>query len=120
MVFSKSNVPPPMIDQGLVSSIEKNTRAQRLSDLWKKPHLGRITCSIFGDVLQSRDKPTFLIQQILYGSNLYKYSKLPLAVQWGVDHEMDAKEVYQQIRKAIQWKLMYKSPVLLYVQHILF
>uniref|UniRef100_A0A8W8LEU1 SWIM-type domain-containing protein n=1 Tax=Magallana gigas TaxID=29159 RepID=A0A8W8LEU1_MAGGI len=102
MVFSKSNVPPPMIDQELVSYIEKHTRAQRLSDLWKKLHLGRITSSIFGDVLQSGDKPTSLIQQILYGSNLDKYSKLPLAVQWGVDHEMDAKEDYLQIRRAIQ------------------
>uniref|UniRef100_A0A8W8NR40 YqaJ viral recombinase domain-containing protein n=1 Tax=Magallana gigas TaxID=29159 RepID=A0A8W8NR40_MAGGI len=102
MVFSDGNLPPPMIDQELVSYIEKHTRAQILSDLWKKLHLGRITSSIIGDVLQSGDKPTSLIQQILYGSNLDKYSKLPLAVQWGVDHEMDAKEVYLQIRRAIQ------------------
>uniref|UniRef100_A0A8W8MQR4 Uncharacterized protein n=1 Tax=Magallana gigas TaxID=29159 RepID=A0A8W8MQR4_MAGGI len=60
-----------MIDQ-LLSYIEKHTRAPRLSDLWKRLHLGRITCSIFGDVLRSGDKPTSLIQQILYGSNLEK------------------------------------------------
>ncbi|XP_062579262.1 uncharacterized protein LOC134241208 [Saccostrea cucullata] len=102
MVFSENNVPPPMIDQDLVNYIEEHTRAQRLSDLWKKLHLGRITSSIFGDVLQSGDKPTSLIQQILYGSNLNKYSRLPLAVQWGIDHEMDAKEDYLQIKRAIQ------------------
>lgn len=71
-IFCNLSVPPPMIDQELVSYIEKHTRAQRLSDLWKKLHLGRITSSIFGDVLQSGDKPTSLIQQILYGSNLDK------------------------------------------------
>ncbi|XP_078339029.1 uncharacterized protein LOC111113595 [Crassostrea virginica] len=88
MVFSENNVPPPMIDQDLVRYIEEQTRPQRDSDLWKKLHLGRITSSIFGDVIQAGEKPTSLLQQILYGSNLDKYSKLPLAVQWGIDHEM--------------------------------
>ena len=32
----------------------------------------------------------------------FRYSKLPLAVQWGIDHEMEAKEDYLQIRRAIQ------------------
>ena len=62
-----------MIDQDLVRYIEEQTRPQRDSDLWKKLHLGRITSSIFGDVIQAGEKPTSLLQQILYGSNLDKY-----------------------------------------------
>ena len=61
-----------MINQDLVRYIEEQTGPQRLSYLWKKLHLRRITSSNLGDVIQAGEKPTSLLQQILYGSNLDK------------------------------------------------
>ena len=60
---------PPTIEEDLVLYIEEQTREQRMSRLWKALHYGRITSSMFGDVLQSGDKPASLINHILHGSN---------------------------------------------------
>ncbi|ESO95360.1 hypothetical protein LOTGIDRAFT_160492 [Lottia gigantea] len=64
-------------------------------------HIGRVTSSLFGDVMSSGPSPTSLIKQIVEGSNLEKYTNLPAAVQWGIDKEGQAREQYKKIKKAI-------------------
>lgn len=63
------------IDQDLSAYIEEQTRGQRESTLWKDLHKGRITSSLFGDVLHAGPNPASLIQRIFTGSNLDKYVK---------------------------------------------
>lgn len=72
-LFSILTVPPPLIEEELVKFIEEKTREQRDCEMWRALHIGRITSSMFGDVLIARDPPPkSLINQILYGSNLDK------------------------------------------------
>ena len=66
-------VPPPSIDMDLVRFIEEYTREQRKCEMWKELHVGRITSSIFGDVLSAGHSPKSLIRQIVEGSNLERY-----------------------------------------------
>ena len=61
------------IDEEFSAYIEEQTRDQRNNQLWKDLHRGRITSSIFGDVLKSGDIPTSLINRIINGSSLDRY-----------------------------------------------
>nr|XP_022300882.1 uncharacterized protein LOC111109087 [Crassostrea virginica] len=118
MVFSTENTPPPTIEEDLVRYIEEQTREQRMSRLWKALHYGRITSSMFGDVLQSGDNPASLLNQILHGSNLDKYSTLPPAVQWGLDHESSAKADYLGIKKSLdETTQVFETGLTLYPTH---
>lgn len=70
---SLPTVPPPLIQEELVKFIEETTREQGDCEMWRALHIGRITSSMFGDVLIARDPAAkFIINQILYGSNLDK------------------------------------------------
>lgn len=66
-------VPPPSIDMDLVMFIEKYTQEQRKCEMWKQLHIGRITSSLFGDVLSAGNNSNSLIRQIVEGSNLERY-----------------------------------------------
>ena len=66
-------VPPMTIDEELVAYIENHTKGQRNNREWLELHKGRITSSIFGDVLHSRDKPLSLVKNIIEGSGLNRY-----------------------------------------------
>ncbi|ESO85526.1 hypothetical protein LOTGIDRAFT_229455 [Lottia gigantea] len=101
MLYTEGNLPPSNIDMELVKYIEEYTQSQRLSKEWFKMHIGRVTSSLFGDVMSSGPSPTSLIKQIVEGSNLEKYTNLPAAVQWGIDKEGQAREQYKKIKKAI-------------------
>lgn len=94
MIITKGNLPSVSISEDLVNYIEKFTRRQRQSEMWKKLHFGRITSSIFGDVLKAGDNPNSLVRQIMEGSNLDRYSSPPPAVQWGITSERKAREDY--------------------------
>ncbi|XP_061190857.1 uncharacterized protein LOC133198978 [Saccostrea echinata] len=102
MLLSDENLPPPMIDEELVNFIEEKTRGQRLCEMWRALHLGRITSSMFGDVLLARETPAkSLVNQIIHGSNLDRYTALPPPVQWWIDHEAEARKDYLTIKRAI-------------------
>lgn len=64
--------PQLSISQDLVEFIESCTRDQRTSDMWQKLHIGRLTSSLFGDVLKAGSNPNSLIKQIMEGSSLNK------------------------------------------------
>ena len=66
-------MPAVAIDDELVSFIELSTRQQRNCPMWKALHKGRITSSIFGQVLKAGSNPASLVHQIINGSNLEKY-----------------------------------------------
>lgn len=66
------SAPPFEIDHELVEFTEKSTRDQRTSDMWQKLHIGRLTSSLFGDVLKAGPNPNSLIKQIVEGSSLHK------------------------------------------------
>ena len=70
------SVPCVDISEELVNYIEKYTRGQRLSKMWKDLHIGRLTSSIFGDVLSAGDNPKSLVKRIVEGSNLDRYVKM--------------------------------------------
>ncbi|CAC5388271.1 unnamed protein product [Mytilus coruscus] len=74
------NIPPVEISTDLVTFIEKETCDQRQNQMWKDLHIGRITSSLFGDVL--------------------RYPQLPKAIQWGVDMEDRARQEYLTFQKA--------------------
>ena len=63
-------VPPLTIEDELLKFIEENTRKQNVDKTWRDLHIGRITSSIFGDVLKAGEYPHSLIEQILHGSSL--------------------------------------------------
>ncbi|XP_062602321.1 uncharacterized protein LOC134264039, partial [Saccostrea cucullata] len=94
LVFKHGNVPPLTIENDLVQFIEFSTRGQRLCPVWLDLHRGRITSSIFGQVLRAGSSPNSLINNTIEGSSLHKYSSLPPAVKWGQDHENEAKQQY--------------------------
>lgn len=58
------------IDPTLSQYIEEKTRGQRESVLWQDLHKGRITSSVFGDILRAGGKPLSLIDRIMHGSGL--------------------------------------------------
>ncbi|XP_069102284.1 uncharacterized protein [Argopecten irradians] len=97
----KENLPSLSISAELVSFIEHHTRDQRVSQMWKDLHIGRLTSSIFGDVLSAGDNPKSLVKRILNGSNLDSYDALPPAVQWGIDCESKAREQYTHLQKMV-------------------
>lgn len=66
------SAPQITIDHELVEFIETSTRGQRTSEMWQKLHIGRLTSSIFGDVLKAGPNPKSLIKQIVEGSSLQK------------------------------------------------
>ena len=70
--FNNIAVPPAMIEDELSEYVEQNTRDQRKCQIWKDLHIGRITSSLFGDVMKSSN-PNSLVKQILEGSNLDRY-----------------------------------------------
>ncbi|XP_048739740.2 uncharacterized protein LOC125654037 [Ostrea edulis] len=70
MLFTVGNLPPPSIDMDLVMFIEKYTQEQKKCEMWKQLHIGRITSSLFGDVLSAGNNSNSLIRQIVEGSNL--------------------------------------------------
>ncbi|CAG2256518.1 unnamed protein product [Mytilus edulis] len=76
MLYTENNLPPPSIERELVDYIERNTRLQRGSTVWRDLHKGRITSSIFGDVIAAGRSPNSLIRQITEGSSLDRYSNL--------------------------------------------
>ncbi|KAJ8305510.1 hypothetical protein KUTeg_016055, partial [Tegillarca granosa] len=73
MLFTENNVPPAEIDIELVNFIETSTRGQRLSEMWRKLHIGRLTSSIFGDVLGIKSQPNSLVKRIMEGSCLERW-----------------------------------------------
>ncbi|XP_062593237.1 uncharacterized protein LOC134254719 isoform X2 [Saccostrea cucullata] len=93
--------PPFAIDHELVEFTEKSTRDQRTSDMWQKLHIGRLTSSLFGDVLKAGPNPNSLIKQIVEGSSLHKYAALPPAVKWGQEKEAQARSDYVNLKSAI-------------------
>lgn len=105
------------IDQDLSAYIEEQTRGQRESTLWKDLHKGRITSSLFGDVLHAGPNPASLIQRIFTGSNLDKYSSLPKAVQWGVQHEKDALEDYLLLQNSVTTITVAETGLTIYPSH---
>ncbi|KAJ8308984.1 hypothetical protein KUTeg_013858 [Tegillarca granosa] len=76
MLFTENNVPPAEIDIELVNFIETSTRGQRLSEMWRKLHIGRLTSSIFGDVLGIKSQPNSLVKRIMEGSCLESDGKV--------------------------------------------
>ena len=61
---------PAEIKVELVTYIENTTRDQRLSDMWIKLHIGRITSSISADVLHTGSRNASLVITIKEGSSL--------------------------------------------------
>lgn len=81
LIFSEGNEPQLSITQDFIYEfIESYTRDQRTSDMWQKLHIGRLTSSLFGDVLKTGSNPNSLIKQILEGFSLHKYAVLLPAV----------------------------------------
>ncbi|CAG2188608.1 unnamed protein product [Mytilus edulis] len=103
MLYTENNLPPPSIERELVDYIESNTRLQRGSTVWRDLHKGRITSSIFGDVMAAGRSPNSLIRQITEGSSLDRYSSLPQAIQWGVDNEDRARAQYIELKQCMQY-----------------
>ncbi|CAC5415471.1 unnamed protein product [Mytilus coruscus] len=102
MVFTSDNIPPVEISTDLVTFIEKETCDQRQNQMWKDLHIGRITSSLFGDVLRCNSSQENLVKQILEGSSLDRYPQLPKAIQWGVDMEDRARQEYLTFQKAFK------------------
>lgn len=96
LVFGHGNVPPLTIDNDMVQFIELATRGP----VWHDLHRGRITSSLFGQVLKAGRNPNSLVKHIIEGSGLNKYSSLPPAVKWGQEHETDAKQDYLALKSA--------------------
>lgn len=63
-------MPPLEIDGDLVQYIEHQTRQQRVSEMWRKLHIGRLTSSLFADALNAKDQPKSLVRTIVEGSSL--------------------------------------------------
>lgn len=101
LIFCEGNEPQLSITQDLVEFIESCTRDQRTSDMWQKLHIGRLTSSLFGDVLKAGSNPNSLIKQIMEGSSFNKYAVLPPAVQWGQEMEAKARSDYVILKSAI-------------------
>lgn len=74
LYVSNSNllVPPLTIDNDMVQFIELATRGQRLCPVWHDLHRGRITSSLFGQVLKAGRNPNSLVKHIIEGSGLNK------------------------------------------------
>lgn len=104
MLFTENNIPPAEIDMELVNFIEASTRGQRLSEMWRNLHIGRLTSSIFGDVLGIKSQPNSLVKRIMEGSCLERYPRLPEAVQWGIDKEERARADYITIKSFVNKK----------------
>ncbi|XP_063435704.1 uncharacterized protein LOC134716625 [Mytilus trossulus] len=102
MVFTSDNIPPVEISLELVTFIEKETCDQRKNQMWKDLHIGRITSSMFGDILRCHSSQEHLVKQILEGSSLDRYPQLPKAMQWGVDMEDRARQENVTFQKALK------------------
>ena len=80
------------VDASTVEYLERATRKQAKSDLWRKARIGRLTSSVFHDVLvrQKTTSPHSLVSRIM------GYSSLPVtsAMKWGIDHEPVAVAEY--------------------------
>ncbi|XP_069106379.1 uncharacterized protein [Argopecten irradians] len=100
-VFPKSVHLLAPIDPSLSQYIEEKTRGQRESVLWQDLHKGRITSSVFGDILRAGGKPLSLIDRIMHGSGLERYSTLPKPIQWGIDHEREAVGDYIKLQNRV-------------------
>ena len=68
LVLRPTAVPAALLQQALqpnvIEFIEKETREQSSSNLWKCLHEGRITSSLFGEVFKAK-QPKSLIEKIL-------------------------------------------------------
>ncbi len=71
-------------------NIEKSTRDQRDNPLWHEQRLGRLTASSFHDIFVRKSNYDSLIKQLLSKKDI---SHIP-AIQWGVEHEDQAREAY--------------------------
>ncbi len=71
-------------------NIEKSTRDQRDNPLWHEQRLGRLIASSFHDILVRKSNYDSLIKQLLSKKDI---SHIP-AIQWGVEHEDQAREAY--------------------------
>ncbi|XP_061169165.1 uncharacterized protein LOC133178487 [Saccostrea echinata] len=60
------------ISEELSSFVEMRTRSQRNSPEWISLHKGRLTSSIFGDIIRAGEHPRSLISGILHGSSLQR------------------------------------------------
>ncbi|WAR26928.1 hypothetical protein MAR_012632 [Mya arenaria] len=100
MEVETTPVPPSVIDDSLVVTIEAMTRGQMTNKLWCLLHRGRITSSNFGRVMAAGKSPNHLIADIINVSSLNKYSNLLVQVKWGQDHEDTARADYIKFKEA--------------------
>ncbi|KAK3097953.1 hypothetical protein FSP39_014801, partial [Pinctada imbricata] len=87
------SVPPACIDSDVQAYIEQHTRGQRECSIWRDLHRGRLTSSIFWFNFKGRG-PTRKFDKASHG----RYTKLPPQVQWGIDHESQARSDYLMLK----------------------
>ena len=93
----------------VAAHIESITREQSKSSLWHQLHNGRITSSIFGDIIHRRESraPDNLIKRIIgYGDHHVKTK----AMTWGLANESKAQRAYVQHCESLR-QMLPLSPV---------
>ena len=82
----------------MIQFIEKSTREQSADQLWLALHNGRITSSLFGEILHRRDttNAASLVSRIM-GYNRLQYPAA--AMKWGTEHERTAQVAYIHHRR---------------------
>ena len=81
---------PAMFQPLQLASLEAKTRDQCLSRLWFDHRHGRLTASLFGDVLahiRSQGSCVSLLNRICERQTVLRGKMCPAAIQWGRDHE---------------------------------
>jgi len=80
-------------------NIERSTRLQNQSEDWHKQRQGRLTASIFHNVLTKKSKTSCdsLVRTCLIKKDI---GHVP-AIKWGIDHESDGKREYFNQHKGI-------------------
>ena len=71
--------------------LEENTRSQSSCSLWFEACPHRITC---GRIIQQREKTQALLRFVMYPKPMLHP---PKPIQWGNDHEEDARQAYLSI-----------------------
>ena len=84
-----------VIDQKLSDFIEESTRQQSNSDLWYELHNGRITSSVFGEIMSRRDdtSPTAITKRLMGYNKDERLATLP-QLKWGREKESVARTDY--------------------------
>ena len=86
-------LPSMFSDPGQLHALEEKTREQSRSRAWHDHRQGRLTASIFGDVMahvRSKQPSPSLLQKVKERGTTRAGGKCPPAIKWGMEKEKEA------------------------------